>query len=914
MKKTINLLAALLAGILLLSGCNNTVPDETDTTETIPETEVSTEVLEANPAKHEISVAEVESLLIANGLQTNINQATAYPIYHGGQQMRVVHTERGTYAAFGKGFAEESFYVAKIAPDNTVTLLHCGEFDRDGSAPIDIGQDINGDIVVSSSTGSKLFIYIFDKETDAVTEYAAPAVFTSPEYAYPGYAQTLFDFENRKVYVFANGGMFLDGYTLEWFTFDMETKQWSETSLCHVMQGLRRHCYIFPFTDGNGGAYIVGTRSTSIESVSDQLQNTSGKDKYVWDEILLFHIPDLTSTENITYTPVQEAYTERGHEGIWSYIVNNQHGGVFMDADGYLHITYYYNIYNLSATPLEFDANLHWRHAIYDGMECIYNEKIELQKGNNYTYNKPQIRQSTDGTLYMIVCVQGQNPMQIEIYKAEDALGKTWKLETIKTFDDVGSVPSFSISEVRNGSTQDNILSCFYYYYNGVNTGCTFNLSLEDYSTTEIVNILDGYDLRIDERVDNRSHNTAHQTKVVHTENGTYAAFVYNYASGDAAEYFHIVKIDTDNNVTILYSDSYTSAQDKYLSMQELNGEIYVCPPTGNTIYHINRETDEVTCIETSVNTRSFGTVKQTYYSSAAADGEAYMLCFNNDEFYPWVGYAYNGDDMALQSIKNTFDPILKKTVDNSIKYSVDTESYALENYQYPYVLDDGNGGVYIVATRTVTEEKLAGKLEYVGYTKSMDDSITLFHIPNLADTTVDYTDIQPPYEAEGSEGIWSVVNMADNGDAYLDSEGKLHIFYTYYHFDFDDADRPKNPELVAGTLKHYHAIYDGTTLVSNEELGIDGLTKDTSIRMAETTDGTPYLLVCNLKEEGAKIDVYSETENGWVLSQTKDLGEFTAESFSVSGPRGGSVQDNVIDCIVYANDNDVYYTTVTFE
>ncbi|MBQ7921103.1 MAG: hypothetical protein IJ325_00795 [Clostridia bacterium] len=134
------------------------------------------------------------------------------------------------------------------------------------------------------------------------------------------------------------------------------------------------------------------------------------------------------------------------------------------------------------------------------------------------------------------------------------------------------------------------------------------------------------------------------------------------------------------------------------------------------------------------------------------------------------------------------------------------------------------------------------------------------------------------------------------------------------YHYDFDDADGPKNTELIAGTLKHCHAIYEGATLVSNEELGIDGLTKDTSVRMAETTDGTPYLLICNLNEAGTKIDVYSETEDGWVLSQTKDLGEFTAESFSISGPRGGSVQDNVIDCIVYAADNDVYYTSVTFE
>ncbi|MBQ7921622.1 MAG: hypothetical protein IJ325_03475 [Clostridia bacterium] len=910
MKKT-NLLAAFLAGILLFSGCNDTVTDETDTTETISETEVSTEAPEPEPAKHEISAAEVESLLAANGLQTNANKVVDSEAFHGGQQMRVCHTERGTYAVFFKGASTENYYVAKIDNDNNVTLLHCGEICFEGTVPVDIGQDINGDIVVASWAYSEMSLCIFDKETDAMTEYTTPVVFTSPEYSYPGYAQTMFDFENRKVYVFLSGGLFTGNYELEWFTFDLETRTWADTSISKSIEGIGRHCYLYPLPDGNGGAYIVAERDILITTVADQLKNESGE-TYLWDELKLFHIPDLTSNENITYTTVHEAYTERGQEGIWSCITHNQKGGVFMDAEGYLHIIYCYYLYNLSASPVEFDANTYYHHAIYDGMECIYNEKLELQK-ENHRYYRPQICQGTNGTLYMIACTLYQDPMQIEIYTAEDALGKTWKLETIKTFDDIGKLYTFSISQKRDGSVQDNILSCFYYYYSDVNSVHTFNLSLEDYSTTEIVNILDGYDLRIDDRVDNRSHNTAHQTKVIHTENGTYAAFVYNYVSGDAAEYFHIVKIDNDNNVTILYSDSYASAQDKYLTMQELNGEIYVCPPTGIVIYHINRETDEVTPIKTKKVDRFFETAKQLHFSPAAESGEAYMLCFKDDDVFPLTGYPYDPDSMILSAIRNTYDKDLQRNVDNSIKYSADTESYALENYQYPYVLDDGNGGVYIVAARTMTEEKLAGKLEYVGYTKSMDDSITLFHIPNLADTTVEYTDIQPPYEAEGSEGIWSVVNMADNGDVYVDSEGKLHVFYTYYHFDFDDADRPKNPDLIASTLKHYHAIYDGNTLVSNEELGIDGLTKDTSIRMAETTDGTPYLLICNLNEAGAKIDVYYEVENGWALAQTNSLGEFTAESFSISSPRGGSVQDNVIDCIVYATDNDVYYTSVTF-
>jgi hypothetical protein len=147
----------------------------------------------------------------------------------------------------------------------------------------------------------------------------------------------------------------------------------------------------------------------------------------------------------------------------------------------------------------------------------------------------------------------------------------------------------------------------------------------------------------------------------------------------------------------------------------------------------------------------------------------------------------------------------------------------------------------------------------------------------------------------------------------YLDADGKLHVFYTTYHVDYDDVDSPGNTELIARTLRHMHAVYDGTTLVSSEELGIAGLTKDSSVRMTQTADGTKYLLVCNLQEADARIDVYFETQNGWALTATEPIGGFTAESFSISSPRGGSVEDGTVDCLVYGTDNDVYHVTVTF-
>ena len=41
--------------------------------------------------------------------------------------------------------------------------------------------------------------------------------------------------------------------------------------------------------------------------------------------------------------------------------------------------------------------------------------------------------------------------------------------------------------------------------------------------------------------------------------------------------------------------------------------------------------------------------------------------------------------------------------------------------------------------------------------------------------------------------------------------------------------------------------------------------------------------------------------------------GGITAESFGISGPRGVSVQDDSVDCLVYGTDNDVYHVQITF-
>ncbi len=899
--------------------------------------------MEKDPKK--LSVSEAESILASNGMRTNVNHAGPYQAYHGGQQMRLVHTARGTYTAFVTDFGRQTwigkFRVMKIDNENRVTMLYSGEYQADHSTTlVNIGQDVNGDVVVVAAGPAQLSTYVFDHETDAMTEYSAQAVFSHTEQKsdnsfkrwLPGYQQTMFDFARRKIYAFYLGGLYSGEFLLEWFTFDMETGKWSDGSCYKWFEGLRRHGYIYPLPDGKGGAYIVAERDDAI-ALEPKLKNT-GANKYLWDELRLFHIPDLASPENITYTTIHAAYEERGAEGIWSGITNGHYGGVFMDAAGYLHVTYLYQLVDLSGQHPDLDSDCQYRHAIYRGMECVYNEKIDFLMKDPFVPYKALLAQDKNGTLFMLAFNASAGEDQVEIYEARDALGTAWK--PVKTLTLPGGItsPAYSMSAPRDGSTQDGTVSCFCYCYRCVVNGeridkstvYIFTVSLDDLSLSGPVDVFDGFDLIFDNRMDRRAYSSAHTTKIVRTESGAYAAFVYNYYydfNSDDYNYdgkredFVIAKL-AGGQAKILHTGSYDSHQNRYLTMRRMpDGTVAVFPPDGDAVCLVDPKTDKV-AIRASAPSAELAR-QQT---DAVVSGSArYALYSMNTDPFTLTGGALAADGTAAEPKTYRLDPPAGGT------------------YTGLYTLADGKKGAYLVGTRicgrpiithfedtpdergrtylAVTKgAKYCGvlpeKLIFNGHTDTLTDSLALFYIPDLACGKAECIGIEPPYEAEGDRGIWSVADAANCGDAYLDGDGKLHVFYTTYHFDFNDAERRENPALIAKTLKHMHAVYDGASLVSSEELGIAGLTKDSSVRMAQTADGTKYLLVCNIGEAGARIDVYRETADGWSLAAAKPIGDFTAESFSVSGPRGGSVRDDTVDCLVYATDNDAYHVSVT--
>ena len=917
--------AMLLALSLALCSCSQTSTESDDTTVQTGDT-TATDTPDVNPAKHEITVSEVEGILAENGLGTNINTWNCGGgVWHGGMQMRVCHTERGTYSVFAKEFGSDDvggiqkYYVSKVDNDGNSSIVFYGEFNSDDAeVTVNVGQDTNGNIIVTAISEDFHGLYVFDKDTDAVTEYEMYPSFKSESKL--GYNQTMFDFENRKVYPFLISGSGTDKETvgdsiIEWYTFDLDTREWSEESVLVRTEDIGRHGYLYPFPDGNGGAYISAIRNEY--SIYAEGRFSLSGESYLWDRLGLFYIPDLSTGEGSEYVVVQEEDDSQGLEGIWSHVHHNNYGDVFIDSKGYMHITYRYWLMDYSGEHADFDNQLQYRHAVYKGMECVFNEKLEVPE-EDHQYYRPVVRESTDGKLHLIL-VKMWDPenIKIDFYSAAEELGRSWKHEKRTELDKGVNTDSLTISGVREGSVQDDTLSVFFYGYKGYNsTGYNFNISLKDYSVTELVNILEGFDIQLDWRLDMRVPSSDHQTAIVNTENAVYAAFVYNHNREEYSDYYHIVKIDRDNNVTVLKSDSYDSEQDKYLSMALSDeGKVFVCPPTGTNMYIIDTATDEVTLHEmTPIMSKQYFP-RQKDIITDPQTGEKYQVS------------AVVGDEFKVISNKVNSEK-LTIAMKEIVKYTFDRELEG--NYDNIYTLSDGNGGAYLVGTRKMTRDDLEGKLDYNGYINEIPDSVMLFYIPNLADgNEIQCIDVMAPYTSQGEDGIWSVALVKD---VCLDSEGKLNVIYGSWHFDFDDKDRRGNPELVGETLKYTHAIYEGGKLISSRELSIDGLTKDSSVRMYETEDGEMYFITCNVYNdlanlghdtrkygvvpEGSEaiIRVFCESEEGLALAAEKDLGGIVAEGLFISSSRDGSVNDDTVHCLVYGVDREVYYMTIDFE
>ncbi len=354
----------------------------------------------------------------------------------------------------------------------------------------------------------------------------------------------------------------------------------------------------------------------------------------------------------------------------------------------------------------------------------------------------------------------------------------------------------------------------------------------------------------------------AYETRVVRTENGTYAAFITDATGAPTAEHpgwdcgvatFSIVKI-TATGFERIFTAEYPQALGSCTPniVQGPNGIVYCviiaddkdrrhneyCNGVWLQVYKLDTATDTVTL--------PGGTQKYRHTTSPTDDhgygytqpifdfehGKMYALTCGGEApgFLAWWIYDLNTDRW------------------NSTCHTV--QIFTRRCYINGYA--DGNGGFSIIIQRCAPASALAAALgvqfSISGY---IWDGLYLMHFPNPNVNSYTETEIAiAQYTAEGRNGSGkndpdTVSHYGNSGCTYLDNQDRVHVIYSH-----------KVGNIRKTTV--YHAVYTlsgteifkealSTTLVS----GNGGSPKPKSYAMTQDTDGT-YYVFCELASSSA--------------------------------------------------------------
>lgn len=272
-----------------------------------------------------------------------------------------------------------------------------------------------------------------------------------------GYLQPILDDTNGKIYVFACGGQ-TDGY-FAWTIYDYIDHEWEPYQYSTVINSYR-HCYIYGFSDGKDGIYLVAGRDVLLSSLG--LANTVTGADYAWDEMNLFHFPNMYSTAYSRTCILEADYTQSGRS-LYPTIGNNRHGDTLLTQDRYLHVLSTKSMHGTYHHDYKYSEM--W-HAVYDcttaGMKPleVYNKPIAFAtESNGYTM---RMAESTSGEVY-IFAMPTDRDARCEIWKETDENAFTFKLAGCKNFSDPNTPCSSIITtNSRNGSVIDDVVPCFY--------------------------------------------------------------------------------------------------------------------------------------------------------------------------------------------------------------------------------------------------------------------------------------------------------------------------------------------------------------------------------------------------------------------------------------------------------------------
>ena len=406
---------------------------------------------------------------------------------HGGHQARVVRTEYGTYGTYtmndglsvdaedGLGKLTDEIVVFKVTSEGCKILYKSYILDGNNTPSPNIMTDGTGKVYVpiigqdgrywktaESVAMGWLQMVVIEEQTETVTvvdnryPYDTIAI---DDHGY-GKPQSIIDVEQGKIYACANGGSTSPGY-IAWFIYDMATDTWEEE--CHTIFGLK-HTVVYPngYPDGNGGFYYIVQRCGDIKILGELLGvEFSQGAGYAWDALYIFHIKDAYTAEYEMIPVYEPAYSTT--EPNKPYCVKHiESGCTYRDNNGNLHV-----IYLVKETPTK--SKMY--HAVYDAeLNELYHDLLPTTYKKNLI-SSYGLTQATDGTYYMIVCLNDEtnnttefDGATVEVWNSADGIDfKRIVNEVELKFADGTTLNkgSISIGNVRNNSLGDNVIPVF---------------------------------------------------------------------------------------------------------------------------------------------------------------------------------------------------------------------------------------------------------------------------------------------------------------------------------------------------------------------------------------------------------------------------------------------------------------------
>lgn len=407
----------------------------------------------------------------------SLPNSTTSLLEHSNHETRMVRTPYGTFAvvptwANGNtwgtiGGARATVY--RVYDDGTYKSLFEFDFAYHSSKP-NIMYAADGLVYVvcgdDQTSSNSIYVAYFDPASPKSDgTYTVTSGRTSKAYsggAAPGgygYTQPILDDTNGKIYLMACGGSNSAGY-LSWFIYDCATHKWEANGYTSVLNGTFRHCYLYAYSDGADGIYVIGGRDVLLAAIG--LGGAISNVDYAWDEVNIIHFPNMHST-NYTFTHVTEADYSQTDRKMYPASNNSTAGDAFLTSDGYLHVIANEQMHdNTNNGTYEFL----W-HAVYDvkapGAEptLVYRKPVTLLNSANLYAAK--FVEGADGTLYLIAIPKKMAP-RAEIWKASGEYGENLELMAVRNFSDTSHYCTAGIvaTNNRNGSINDGTVNVMY--------------------------------------------------------------------------------------------------------------------------------------------------------------------------------------------------------------------------------------------------------------------------------------------------------------------------------------------------------------------------------------------------------------------------------------------------------------------